>query len=315
MGDNSSPRTQARRIRLRRLRWGKGEPVIDGRLSNQGGASNVPIFATSHNHAPFLLERSHIQLHTVPAMRFPSRCGIKVRVAKTYAEMSSRAADVICDELKGKPDLLLCLSAGGTPTGLYEELVKRQLHNPRFFSRFRAVGVDEWGGLPAGGPGTCQADLEKKLLDPMKIDRKRRRLFRSDASPDRECERMARWLVANGPIDLCILGLGLNGHVAMNEPNEVLNPFVHVAKLASSSSRHQMLKTVPRKPSHGLTLGVLDILCSRKIILLVSGETKRPILQKLLQPRVATRLPASLLWLHPDATVLCDRAALGANRL
>jgi len=249
-------------------------------------------------------------------MRSPSRCAFKVRVAKAYARMSSHAADIICEELQRKPDLLLCLSAGGTPTGLYEELVKRRLFNPKLFSRFRAMGVDEWGGLPAGGPGTCQADLERKLLGPMKIQSSRRRLFRSDApAPERECERMARWLVENGPIDVCILGLGLNGHVAMNEPGTTLNPRVHVAGLAPSSSRHSMLKALSRKPRFGLTLGLLDILGSRKIILLVSGQTKRPILQKLLQPRVTTRLPASFLWLHPNSTVLCDQAALGANRI
>ena len=239
-----------------------------------------------------------------------------MRVAKTYARMSSQAADIICDELKRKPELLLCLSAGGTPTGLYEELVRRQLRNPKLFSRFRTVGVDEWGGLHLSNPGTCRADLEMKRLDPMRIEKKRRRLFRSDApAPQLECERMERWLAANGPIDVCILGLGLNGHVAMNEPNSALNPHTHVAKLAQSSSRHAMLKSLLRKPRYGLTLGLLDILCSQKILLLVSGEAKRPILRKLLQSQVTALLPASFLWLHPDVTVFCDQAALGANRV
>lgn len=238
-----------------------------------------------------------------------------MRVAKTYAAMSSQAADIVCEELKHKPNTLLCLSAGGTPTGLYEELVKRQIHNPTPFRRFRAIGVDEWGGLPAGSPGTCQADLEKKLLDPIKVKPSRSHFFLSNSSnPQRECERMARWLAANGPIDVCILGLGLNGHVAMNEPNPALNPRIHLANLAASSSRHPMLKTVQRRPRYGLTLGLHEILSSRKILLLVSGEAKRPILKKLLQSPVTTRLPASFLRLHPDTTVLCDRAALGANR-
>ena len=249
-------------------------------------------------------------------MRTPaSSSGLKVRVAKTYAAMSSQAADIVCEELKKRPDMVFCLSAGGTPTGLYQELVKRQIRNPKPFRRFCAMGVDEWGGLPAGSPGTCQADLENKLLDPMKVKRSRRRLFRSSSpSLERECERMARWLGANGPIDVCILGLGLNGHVAMNEPNRVLTPHTHVATLARSSSHHPMLKSLSRKPRYGLTLGLHDILSSRKILLLVSGEAKRSILQKLLRSQITTFLPASFLWLHPDATVLCDQAALGANR-
>jgi galactosamine-6-phosphate isomerase len=159
-------------------------------------------------------------------------------------------------------------------------------------------------------------DLEKKLLDPMKVKRSRYQLFRSNSpNPERECERMARWLAANGPIDVCILGLGLNGHVAMNEPNRALNPYIHVATLARSSSRHPMLKSAQHRPRYGLTLGLHQILSSRKILLLVSGEGKRPILKKLLQSPVTTNLPASFLWLHPNTTVLCDQAALGANRL
>jgi galactosamine-6-phosphate isomerase len=246
---------------------------------------------------------------------FAPVAGLTVRAATTYAALSAQAADIICEELKRKPDLLLCLSAGATPTGLYQELVERQKRTPKLFAGFRALGVDEWGGLPRGSAGTCQADLEEKLLGPVGVKRRRRWLFQSDARPARaECERMARWLARNGPIDICILGLGLNGHIAMNEPASVLVPGVHVSRLASSSMNHPMLKGQSHKPRYGLTLGLGDILRSRRILLLVSGETKRGVLKKLLRPQVATQFPASFLWLHPNATVLCDRAALGTNR-
>lgn len=241
--------------------------------------------------------------------------GLQVKVASTYAALSTAAADLICTELTHKPGLLLCLSAGGTPTGLYQELVKRQKRKPKLFAAFRAIGVDEWGGLPAGGPGTCQADLEEKLLRPLRVPARRRRLFRSDSpSPQAECERMAQWLARRGPIDICILGLGLNGHIAMNEPASTLTSSIHVSKLAPGSLNHSMLRSLPRKPRYGLTLGVGDILRSRRILLLVSGEAKRRILKKVLQPEISTRLPASFLWLHPNTTVLCDEAALGTNR-
>ena len=122
---------------------------------------------------------------------------------------------------------------------------------------------------------------------------------------------MARWLQANGPIDLCILGLGTNGHVAMNEPALAIVAHTHTARLAASSRRHALLRHLPKKPTDGMTLGMGEILWSRKILLLVSGRGKRAALEKLAEPNVTTRFPASLLWLHPDATVLCDRAAAG----
>jgi galactosamine-6-phosphate isomerase len=96
----------------------------------------------------------------------------------------------------------------------------------------------------------------------------------------------------------------------MNEPAEGLTPHTHVAKLAPSSLKHGMLKDLSRKPSYGLTVGMADILCSRKLLLLVSGKAKRKAISSFLKPRVSTHFPASFVWLHPDACVLCDRGAL-----
>jgi galactosamine-6-phosphate isomerase len=120
---------------------------------------------------------------------------------------------------------------------------------------------------------------------------------------------MSQWLAKNGPIDICILGLGLNGHIAMNEPGNELVPHAHVSKLTAQSQKHSMLATLKSKPRLGLTLGMADILSSRKILLLVSGPAKTAILKRTLKLQVATHLPASFLHLHADVTVLCDRAA------
>src|SRR5205823_1153862 len=101
-----------------------------------------------------------------------------------------------------------------------------------------------------------------------------------------ECGRIARWLAANGPIDICILGLGRNGHIAMNEPAQAMTPHAHVAKLTCVSQKHSLLRRLKKKPRCGLTLGMADILRSRKILLLVSGRHKRAALKKLLSPRI-----------------------------
>jgi galactosamine-6-phosphate isomerase len=95
----------------------------------------------------------------------------------------------------------------------------------------------------------------------------------------------------------------------MNEPANHFVPHAHVAKLARSSIEHPLLKDLARKPRYGMTLGLGEILRSRKILLLASGASKRAVIQRLLEPRVTTRFPASFLWLHQDATVLCDRNA------
>lgn len=238
--------------------------------------------------------------------------GLNIQVLNTYDAMSRQAADFICTELRQRPDLLLCVSAGGTPTRTYELLANRCTRTPELFLKLRVLQIDEWSGLSPGDPATCGSDLQKKLLAPLRVSPDRYTGFRTDSpDPESECHRIAQWLAANGPVGICILGLGSNGHVAMNEPSEAMKPHAHVAKLAPASRKHAMLAHLKKKPRYGLTLGMADILRSRKIILLVNGKQKRPALNRLLKPEITPCFPAAFLWLHPDVTIFCDRDAAG----
>jgi galactosamine-6-phosphate isomerase len=236
--------------------------------------------------------------------------GLRIEVADTYESMSRSATEVILTELKQNPGLLLCVSAGGTPSGTYQGLVDRAARQPELFCRLRILQIDEWAGLAPANPATCESDLRAKLISPLRIRPDRFIGFHSNA-PDRtaECARISKWLVANGPIDICLLGLGTNGHVAMNEPASSFIPHAHVARLAETSRHHVLLKDLARKPRYGLTLGMGEILGSKKILVLVSGPKKRAPVKRLMKPEVTTRSPASLLWLHHDALILCDKAA------
>lgn len=235
---------------------------------------------------------------------------LRVDIADSYEAMSRRAERLIVSEVRKRPELVLCASAGGSPTLLYEMLGTRHEREPRLFNRIRVLQIDEWGGLPRRNPASCESDLRRKLLEPLGIKKDRYVGFRSDAAePEAECRRVARWLAAHGPIDICVLGLGVNGHVAMNEPGETLAPRTHVARLTRSSLNHPMLKQLSRKPRYGLTVGMGDILSARMVLMLVNGRHKREAMKRLLKPGITTRFPASLLWLHPRAIVLCDREA------
>ena len=110
-----------------------------------------------------------------------------------------------------------------------------------------------------------------------------------------------------GPIDICILGLGANGHLALNEPAAQLEPQAHVASLSEESLQHPMIASLEQKPSYGLTLGMEEILSSRLIIMLVSGKGKKQIAELFLKGKVSTELPASFLWQHPNVECLVDR--------
>jgi galactosamine-6-phosphate isomerase len=241
--------------------------------------------------------------------------GLHLVIAEDYSAMSLEAARLIAGEARVHPNLLVCASGGQSWVGCYERLARTSDRNPGLFSRLRVVQVDEWGGLRQGSPATCRTQIKAQLLKPIGVASERFGGFRSDpAKPERECERMQRWLAANGPIDLCFLGLGLNGHIALNEPAAGLRPDVHVVKLTASSLKSDMLRKADRKPRYGLTLGMGDILQSRKIMMLVSGEAKRAVLKRLLEPSVSPDFPASFLWLHPAVTIVCDQAALPGSR-
>jgi galactosamine-6-phosphate isomerase len=231
-------------------------------------------------------------------------------VARDSENAAQHAADIVCEELRRCPNLLLCAAAGSSPTRAYQLLGQAARQKPSLFEHLRIILVDEWLGLRRGDPATCEADLKNKLLDPLHIPADRYQGFRTDsADPERECERISQWLAQHGPIGRSVLGVGANGHLAMNEPAETMHSHVHVARLTPTSLEHPLLAASPIKPAHGLTLGMADLLRSKKILLLACGPHKRPVLSRLSEPHISTQFPASLLWLHPDATVLTDPTA------
>ena len=235
---------------------------------------------------------------------------MRVERVLDHEEMSRRACAVVVAEVRTKPGLLLGVATGDTPTRTYERLAEVRIEEPALFDHCLILALDEWLGLPPGHPASCQSYLREKLLGPLRIPVSRYRGFRAQAKdPEAECRRMSRWLGRSGPMDVCILGLGRNGHLLMNEPGAALSYAPHRARLAESTRRHSMLTSAKTAPRFGLTLGLADVLQARRILLLVSGRQKRLPLRRMLAGQVSAACPASFLWLHGDVTVYCDRAA------
>jgi galactosamine-6-phosphate isomerase len=225
--------------------------------------------------------------------------------------MSRRAAGLVEEELHKMPDLLLCAATGNSPAGLYREMSARASQKPELFDRMRILKLDEWGGIPENHPASCEYFLRKKLLEPLSIPDKRYLSFFSDAEdPDTQCVAMRNRLAKEGPVHICILGLGQNGHLGLNEPGETLEPFFHRTELSDSSLEHEMIASMENKPTYGISLGMQEILSSKKIILLVTGEGKKEVYTRLMEGKISTKLPASFLWTHPDVICLLDRTYL-----
>jgi len=195
--------------------------------------------------------------------------------------------------------------------GTYDFLVKAHQRQEDLFAAIQILKLDEWGGLNMDDPATCEVFLQTHLLRPLQINPSRYISFNSNpADPKGECKRIRDELSVRGPIDICVLGLGLNGHVALNEPADALEPETHPAKLSARSIQHSMLTGLKKKPSYGLTLGMADILQSKMILMLISGKEKKEITRLFLTGKISTRLPASFLWLHANVICLISRDAM-----
>ena len=237
---------------------------------------------------------------------------VRILVADDHEGSSRHAARLIGAALRRRPGLLLGLATGETPTRTYGLLAARRDRDRSLFRRVRVIKLDEWLGLPLRHPSTCETYLRKTVLGPWRVAASRYEGFASrPKDPSAECARIAAWLARRGPIDLCVLGLGTNGHLLMNEPAASLEPGPHVARLSASTQRHSMIRSLSAPPRRGLTLGMGDILGSKAVLLLVSGRHKAAAFRRMVSGTVTTRCPASFLSLHPDVTVLCDREAAG----
>ncbi|TMU56508.1 galactosamine-6-phosphate isomerase [Flagellimonas algicola] len=229
-------------------------------------------------------------------MRIHKFCDIK--------KMGQQATSLVLDELTNHPKLLLCAATGNSPLPLYQGLALEAKKNPGQFAQLRIIPLDEWIGLPSLD-GTCHAYLQEQLLKPLEISSKQYFAFDPWAKNlEEECSRIQALLGDQGPIDLCILGLGRNGHLGLNEPASVMQPHCHIADLTLESRQHSMLKGSSQKPIKGITLGMEDILASKRIILLVSGKGKEGAKNQFFSKKVNSSCPASFLWKHNNVDCL-----------
>jgi galactosamine-6-phosphate isomerase len=229
-----------------------------------------------------------------------------LHIEPTHEGMSRCAADLILWEIRRNLSFLLCVATGSTPALAYDLVAQAAPSCPEL----RLLKLDEWGGLAMDDPATCEVYLRKRLVTPLGISEDRYIAWNTRPyDPQAECARIARFLGEHGPVDLCVLGLGANGHLGFNEPADVLRPGPHVARLSSASLEHPMLDEAQGQASFGLTLGMADILQSRRTLLLVSGRHKAAQLRRLIEGGITTQFPASFLHLHSNLTILCDADA------
>lgn len=229
-----------------------------------------------------------------------------------FESMSQKGADLVLFEITQKPDLLFCVASGGSPAGLYNLMSKKHQLNHEFFKKIRMIKLDEWVGLPEGSEFSSEFDVQNKLLKKIEIPASRYIAFDDQTNdPTQECLRVQKELQKSGPIDICILGIGQNGHIALNEPSESMKVDCHVATLSEKTLSSGMIEKVGVPLQYGMTLGLEAISNSKMVLLFITGKGKKEAFDKLRKKEISTEFPASMLWLHSNTHVLVDESSIG----
>ncbi|MCO4294538.1 glucosamine-6-phosphate deaminase [Solitalea sp. MAHUQ-68] len=238
---------------------------------------------------------------------------MKIIVADTYEDLSLQVANDVVQYLSKAGTPLFCPASGDTPAGLYAELVKQQQQGIINTSNWRFVGLDEWGGMNGEDEGSCRFYLNKQLFFPIQTPEENIVFFNGKVeNPIVECERIEEFIDHHKGIDVVVLGLGMNGHIGMNEPGTSSDLYSHVSTLDTVTQEvGQKYFSSQKKLLTGLTLGVASIMDAKHVILMVSGEKKSSIVKKVIEGAITTEVPASLLRNHPSFCIYMDNAAAG----
>lgn len=237
---------------------------------------------------------------------------MKIVSARDYEDLSRLAADAVSATIAAKPDAVIVLPTGRTPLGLFRQLIKRARTGEIDFGRVRFVTLDEYAGIAPDDRRRLLSWLERELLDPLNVTEDRIVAFDPVAEAEDEVQRIEDAIADLGAIDLAVVGLGLNGHLGFNEPGSDLSSRARMVSLAPESvvSNAAYWGSEDDVPRTAFTLGLGTLLECRSLVVIASGEQKAPIVAEMLLAPIDSRVPASVVRRHPNATVLADQAAL-----
>lgn len=238
---------------------------------------------------------------------------MKIIEAHDYDHMSRQAANIISAQVILKPDSVLGLATGSSPVGTYRQLIERYRKGDIGFSAVRAVNLDEYVGLGPDSEQSYAHFMRTNLFDHINIDLKNTHIPDGrSADPAAECAGYDALIRSLGGIDLQLLGLGPNGHIGFNEPDESFAKGTHEVELsrATIEANKRFFRHADEVPKFAYTVGVRDIMQAERVVMVVSGAGKAEIVRAAFFGPVTPRVPASILQFHRDFTLVADREAL-----
>ena len=244
--------------------------------------------------------------------KFVREAPIEVIICPTPQVAGTLVAELIANTIRSKPVATIGLSTGRTPELVYEKLVALHRAQRLDFSRVTTFNLDEYIGIPASHPQSYRSTMKRSLFDHINIRPDHTHLPDGMAKDlDVECSRYEQAILSAGGIDLQLVGIGLNGHLAFNEPLSSLSSRTRTKSLTpqTRAQNADFFGGVEKVPSRAITMGVGTILESRWCVLLATGESKAQILSKAVEGPINSVVTASALQLHQRCTVVCDEAA------
>lgn len=238
---------------------------------------------------------------------------MKFYCGEDYKAMSRIAANIISAQIIMKPDCVLGLATGSSPEGTYAQLVEWYKKGDLDFSQVTSVNLDEYKGLSGDNDQSYRYFMNSHLFDHVNID-KSRTFVPNGLEPDSEkaCREYDEVVAATGGVDLQLLGIGHNGHIGFNEPGSAFGKETHCVKLSEStiSANARFFDSADDVPKEAYTMGIKSIMQAKKIVVIVSGESKAEIVKRAFLGPITPEVPASVLQLHNDVILVGDEAAL-----
>ena len=237
---------------------------------------------------------------------------MKLIKARDYEDMSKKAAVLIQAQVMMKPDSVLGLATGSTPIGTYQQLIERYRAGDLDFSGVRTVNLDEYRGLTRENPQSYYYFMQEHLFSHINIAPGAS--FIPDGMNDDAqavCAAYEETIRSLGGVDLQLLGLGNNGHIGFNEPDELFEKKTHCVDLTQSTieANARFFESADDVPTQAYTMGIQTIMNAKKILVIVNGAGKAEIVKEAFFGPVTPKVPASILQMHPDVTVIADETA------
>ena len=232
---------------------------------------------------------------------------MKFITTKTYDQLSRQAANVISAQVIMKPDCVLGLATGSSPVGVYKQMIDWYNKGDVDFSQVTSVNLDEYVGLTGEHPQSYRYFMQDNFFDHINIKRENTYVPCGTAADlDAECTEYDARIKRLGGIDLQLLGIGVDGHIGFNEPDDHFVTATHVADLHESTikANARFFESENEVPRQAISMGMVSIMQARKILLIANGPAKKDVLLRAFEGPITPTLPASILQLHPDLTVI-----------